>query len=118
MLPKCHPQHLYCEIYSENVVAVGEEAYTSNRHRPNMIPSEWSLVYFRQGKPPPLVGLCDMTEVVGEVVKSSIASSGAEYPLLLLWVGLWPHQEDGGVGQALKAAVKSRQALKAVEKNQ
>jgi hypothetical protein len=70
---------------------VEKKADPGHTHRSHMIPAKGDLVDLGEYKTPPPAGVSDVAIVVHKVVESSISSTGADDPLVLLLIGFRPH---------------------------
>ena len=73
-MPIYDTQHGRHQADSEDIIGICKETNAGDDDGTNVIPAERSLVYLRQSQSSALVGVGDMSVIIVEVVKGSIAS--------------------------------------------
>jgi hypothetical protein len=63
--------HNWCSKHTD-IVRIGEETGAGNQTGTHMVPAEGSLVDFGEGESAALVGVCDVGEVIVEVVEGVV----------------------------------------------
>jgi len=74
-VPVYNSQHAGDEVDGEDVVSISKETNTCYDNRADVVPSKRRLVDFGESESSTLVGVCDVSIVVVEVVEGSIAAS-------------------------------------------